>query len=629
MAPVLAGRYRLEGVLGQGGMGTVYRAEHLGTGRKVAVKVLAAELAKDPIFVQRFQQEARASVAIDHPGVVDVFDTGVAEDGSAFMVMELLRGETLGARLLRPDRLSVEDVVWIGSEALTALAAAHAKGVLHRDLKPDNLFLVSEPARAVKIVDFGISKLQSAANPNLTHTGMVMGTPTYMAPEQARGAKNLGPAADLYSMGVILYHALAGQPPFTGESLGEVMAKVLTEPFRPLAATRGDLPVELTRVVESLLAKDPAKRPSDASSVREALVAALPKVGLPTAATVMQPATTRRIRAASEPRTRKVIIASVAGLLVVGLVGWKLLANRGDPAHHPAADAKSDGKDASHPAASTASVSKPGDEFDQPISGLRYVLVSRGSFTPGCLDAASCGATPTKESGAFWVGKSLVSVKDYQVCVDGHRCRSLAKRQEGGALRRCNAEAARLDYPANCVTYSEAQSFCHWAGEGRLPTALEWEYAARSNGRAQPYPWGDSAPTGKRANFCDRNCAPAPSPSGAPTATPLRSEDDGYAFTAPVNSYPKGATDTGLLDMAGNVYQWTGTEARAESEGPGDDVLGALRNVVEGGGGAREVRGGSYESPPEALRTIASSSRDAQKWGPDLGFRCVLPLRSK
>jgi len=261
LGALLAGKYRIDALLGQGGMGAVFAAENLDLGRQVAIKVLYGDLARDESLAKRFRQEARAAAAIGHPGIVDVLDLGTTEDGAAFIVMERLDGETLGARILRMGRLPASMAVTLVAEALEALAAAHAKGIVHRDLKPDNIFLVTKPVPAVKLVDFGISKLQGAEDVGITTTGMVMGTPLYMSPEQARGHRDIGQATDLYAMGAILYTALCGEPPLSGSSYNELIAKLVTEEPARLETRRRGLPAPLVELVHGLLDKDPSVRP--------------------------------------------------------------------------------------------------------------------------------------------------------------------------------------------------------------------------------------------------------------------------------------------------------------------------------------------------------------------------------
>ncbi len=258
---LVGGKYLIDRQLGAGGMGAVYLAENTDIGRKVAIKVLHADFASNPDLIRRFRQEARAAAAIGHPGIVDVLDMGTTADGSAFIVMERLDGETLGARIEHLGRLAVKAACLVVADVLEALAAAHDKQIIHRDLKPDNVFLVERPVAITKILDFGISKLQGAEDVSLTRTGAVMGTPLYMSPEQARGAKDIGSPTDLYSVGAILYHVLVGTPPFSGETYNEVLAKLLMEPHRPLAEVRPGMPAALAQLVDAMLDKDANRRP--------------------------------------------------------------------------------------------------------------------------------------------------------------------------------------------------------------------------------------------------------------------------------------------------------------------------------------------------------------------------------
>lgn len=268
---LLGRKYRVERLLGAGGMGAVYLAENTDIGRKVAIKVLHPSFARDAKVLQRFRMEARAAGAIGHPGIVDVLDLGTTENGAEFIVMERLDGETLGARIKGNGHLRAEELVPIVCEVLEALAAAHDKGVIHRDLKPENIFLCARPVARAKILDFGISKFAGTENVSLTRTDSVMGTPMYMSPEQARGGKHIGPSTDLYAIGAILYEGLTGRPPVTGDSYNEVLANLIMEPHQPVAQVRPDLPAPLSALVDRLLAKNPADRPASAVETRELL----------------------------------------------------------------------------------------------------------------------------------------------------------------------------------------------------------------------------------------------------------------------------------------------------------------------------------------------------------------------
>ncbi|MBS2029717.1 MAG: protein kinase [Deltaproteobacteria bacterium] len=272
---MLAGKYRILDMLGQGGMGAVYLAENVDIGRKVAIKILRPELAEDPSALARFKQEARAATAIGEPGIVEVLDLGMLPDGGAYIVMERLEGETLRERLSRAGTVTPAEAVTLVASVLDTLVAAHDRGVIHRDLKPDNIWLTARPPPLTKILDFGISKFRGTEDMALTRTGVVMGTPLYMSPEQARGSKDVGPSTDIYSIGAILYEALSGQPPFPGESYNEVLAKLLTEQQRPLSALRTDVPPALGDLIEQMLSKTPPGRPPDAKTAARALRGAL------------------------------------------------------------------------------------------------------------------------------------------------------------------------------------------------------------------------------------------------------------------------------------------------------------------------------------------------------------------
>ena len=270
---LIAGKYRIEYMLGRGGMGAVYLATNEDIGRRVAIKVLLEDFAGDETLLRRFRQEARTAAAIGHPGIVDVFDLGTTAEGAPFIVMEALEGMTLGARIARDRRMEVAESLAIIAEALDALAAAHDKGILHRDLKPDNLFMVSRPVACVKILDFGISKLGSDSEEvSMTRTGAIFGTPLYMSAEQARGAKYVTAASDLYSMGAILFQMLAGRTPFVGDSYNELVAAVLNGPITSIGELRKDLPAALVTLIDHMLARDPAQRPSSVRVARTRLL---------------------------------------------------------------------------------------------------------------------------------------------------------------------------------------------------------------------------------------------------------------------------------------------------------------------------------------------------------------------
>ena len=272
---VLGGKYRLISLLGQGGMGRVFAAEHILLGRQVAVKLLHPALEGDAELAERFLREARSASSIEHPGIIDVLDADRDESGALYMVMELLQGESLSDFLKRKQVVDPPEAVELARQVLDALYCAHEQGIIHRDLKPDNIFLVAEGGRGsrVRILDFGISKAMSGGEEDLklTRTGVVLGTPHYMAPEQARGSQELDHRIDIWAIGVILYQMLAGHRPYPGSSYNEVMLKIAVDPVPSLAAAAPDLPPSLVRCVEGALEKDPSQRYGSVAEMVQAI----------------------------------------------------------------------------------------------------------------------------------------------------------------------------------------------------------------------------------------------------------------------------------------------------------------------------------------------------------------------
>ncbi|MEX2027203.1 MAG: serine/threonine-protein kinase, partial [Pirellulaceae bacterium] len=255
-------------VLGRGGMGIVFEAFDSHLQRNVALKVLDPELASDETARKRFCREARAAASITHENVVAVHQVGqAADDGLPYMVMQLVSGETLEQRLLREKKLPLKEIVRIGLQAAQGLVAAHAQGLIHRDIKPGNI-LLEPPGDRVKLTDFGLARI--ADDVKLTRTGFVNGTPLYMAPEQAMG-EAADPRSDLFSLGAILYEMCAGQPPFQGSSALAILKQIAEVKHRPLRDLNPDVPEWLAQMVDELLAKKPDDRYQSASDLAEVL----------------------------------------------------------------------------------------------------------------------------------------------------------------------------------------------------------------------------------------------------------------------------------------------------------------------------------------------------------------------
>jgi eukaryotic-like serine/threonine-protein kinase len=273
------GNYRSISLLGEGGMGAVYLAEHPGIGRRVAVKVLHKNYTRDEHLLARFLNEARAANAIRHPNIIEILDSGMLADGTPFLVMELLEGESLGVRLRQGGAMAIATAVDFAYQTASALGAAHAKGIVHRDLKPDNLFVVPDPhdtrRERIKVLDFGIAKLQqgSVADSVKTRTGTLMGTPIYMSPEQCRGTRAVDHRSDIYSLGVIFYEMLVGQPPFVSEGFGDLVNMHLNVPPASARSKRPEIPLAVDALVLKMLAKNPEDRYAEMTEVQGALKA--------------------------------------------------------------------------------------------------------------------------------------------------------------------------------------------------------------------------------------------------------------------------------------------------------------------------------------------------------------------
>ncbi len=271
---ILAEKYRVESVLGSGGMGVVVLAEHIELREKVAIKFLLDEAAENSELSERFLREARAAVKIKSEHVVRVLDVGRLPSGSPYMVMEYLEGEDLSQRLER-GRVPVEDAVDYVIQSCEAMNVAHRSGIVHRDLKPANLFLTQRPdgSPIIKVLDFGISKVSTAEAVvlSLTHTQAMMGSPLYMSPEQMRSSKDVDRRTDVWSLGVILHELISGELPFSGSAFPEVLLKVMTEPAPSLCALRPEVPKALASIVQRCLAKAPEERFSSVAALAVAL----------------------------------------------------------------------------------------------------------------------------------------------------------------------------------------------------------------------------------------------------------------------------------------------------------------------------------------------------------------------
>jgi serine/threonine-protein kinase len=417
------GNYKITAEIGHGGMGIVYLAEHPALGRKAAVKVLHARMAAEPSVVSRFFHEARASTAIRHPNIVEVYDYGTLPDGASYIVMEYLEGENLAARLNNVGRLPLRLALDFASQAAGALAAAHAKGIIHRDLKPDNLFVTPDPrapsSEQIKVLDFGIAKLAASVDSafsHKTHTGAMLGTPLYMSPEQCLGVKEVDRRTDIYSLGCILYEMLCGGPPFESEGFGALVNMHVNQPPDPPSQLSPQVSPGVERLILKMLAKKADERFQSMEEVQEALSAEVaraptyrpgdtpPPLGQPrrysSSATTLS-AAAAATAATVPPRggSRRALGIGVVAVGVVAVVGVVAMRRAPSSAAAPAAPGPAAPVvSAPNPPAAPAAVPVPPSVAAAPVTAaaVEVVLDSNPAGALVSAEGVAIGTTPMK-----------------------------------------------------------------------------------------------------------------------------------------------------------------------------------------------------------------------------------------
>jgi serine/threonine-protein kinase len=540
MIPELAPGWRLLREIGRGGAGVVYLAKAR-DGKDVAVKVLTKGATRD--VIERFERERRLLGALTAAeGFVPLLASGRGP-GGPFVVMPYLPGGTLRDRLRRGP-LSIDETVALARSLATALAHAHERGIVHRDVKPENI--IYDATNAPLVADLGLAKHFSTATPGasqsvaLSKTGEFRGTPGYMAPEQAAESRDAGPEADVFSIGAILYEALAGVPAFGGESVMALLENVAAGRFRPVTALRRDAPPGLVHVIETALAPDPAVRFPDAGALLAALDAPPPPRG-----------------------RRALVLLGTLVLVLVAAIGLVAAKSATPPAPSPATTAPV----ATRPSEPTSALRLAGktvpaaDGKEVPLglyrlpdgTDMELVEVPAGAYLSGtdardAPDAERPRRTRTLDH-AVWIGRNDVTWNQF-----------LSYCKATGAREPEKTYWSRGTHPVVNVTLEQARAYCAWAKLG-LPRDAEWEKAARgADGRS--YPWGDEWRT-DRCNFADSRAPASYLVQGGMNFEIKRDKnaDDGWPFTSPVGTYPGGVSPVGALDMAGNVWQWCEIDA--------------------------------------------------------------------
>jgi len=376
----LSNRYLVTRKVGQGGMGAVYEATHTLIGKRVAVKVLLEKYAQREAIVARLKQEAQLASSIGNEHIIDITDFGTTDDGRTFVVMEFLDGESLAECLARETRLGEKRILKVIAQATAALAAAHAKGIVHRDIKPENLFLLRRKDEDfVKVVDFGISKSLRASSeeeeqPKLTQTGMVLGTPLYMSPEQARGDDMLDARVDVYALGVIMYEAATGRVPFIGNNYLSVISQVLNEQPKSPRELRPELSEEFEAVLLRAMEKDRTERYGSANEMLADLTALLDD---PTHSTERAKITGPRKRRLPRKDSLKGIVWAAGIAMIIAAIAVTVKMMMAGPEPKPVVAASVDaGVSVPIDAAASATVDAPADTE---MMDLKIITVPAGA----------------------------------------------------------------------------------------------------------------------------------------------------------------------------------------------------------------------------------------------------------
>ncbi len=678
--------YEVLKLLGGGGFGVVYLARDTDLKRLVVLKMLHPHLAAQPDMVRRFVQEARAMARLDHVNIVRI--NQVKNDAQQpFFEMEYIEGQTL-AKYRASQVFSLRQVIPIIKQIAAALDAAHQQKIIHRDVKPDNVLV--KPNGQLKLTDFGIIKLLESTETLHPSTQGIIGTPSYMAPEQADLSRRqeIGPGCDIYALGVVTYELLTGHLPFKGTSYHTILGAHVTQPPPDPRTFNPFLTESTAQVLLKVLAKQPANRYLSATAFVNALeleaasggaghqsrISSLSRDGAsqvaPASAPLVEPTensvatiSDKTAHTVSQPLAPQKQIAwpmaiglgsVIMIIILIAVFARPLIFDTPDSAEPaiviasteaPAKQTKSPAKPTEGLASLTEVPANPTDVPPASMStlgigstmqgqdGMTLLYVPEGEFLRGSKDNDPDGLDNEKPQrsiflDAFWIDQTEVTNEMFARFVDdtGHQTKAeeagwgYAFTEEtwevtdGAEWRHPQGPNSSIEgleqHPVVQVSWNDAKTYCEWTGR-RLPTEAEWEKAARGTD-SRSYSWGNEEPASNLVNFCDKNCS---NPNSK-----IDSLDDGYEFTAPVGTYPDGASPYGALDMTGNVWEWN-ADWYAESyykDAPEQNPQGPDT------GEQRVLRGGSWYDGMQKLRVIARDSYHPTNRASDYGFRCAV-----
>ena len=623
------GRYQIEAHLGAGAHADVYRATDPLLKRTVALKVLKPALIADEHAFARFTRETQVLASLVHPHIAWLWDMGKA-DGSYFIAMRYVDGKSLDKVIAERGRLPWKEALNLVEQVADGLQFAHEKGLVHRDVKPQNI-IVSETEGAV-LTDFGL--VRAIASSGMTTTGAMLGTPHYMAPETWE-SEDVDPPADQYSLACVLVEMLTGKILFDGKTPPIMMGKHI-KPLELPSSLGNGVPAGVEAVLRKALARKPAERYASMKEFSAAL--AVPQVKKPAPVTkaigvqvgegAQSGSRKRTTRPGTHPPSQITIDVPkkdpikwyiAAGLAVVALIVL-IMQNNGRstpvPTETPVPAATETPSNTLAPTFTPIKVFTPTitprPEELTDTKGVTMLLVPASEFTMGSHGFDNEQPIHTVYLDAYYMDKYEVTNGLYKVCVEARACQppgSIGSHTRSSYFGNSEFE----DHPVIYVDWDMAKTYCEWRG-ARLPTEAEWEKAARGTD-ARIYPWGNEwdVRSTKRLNFSDKN-----DPAGASDTV----ADDGYADTAPVGSYPRGASPYGLHDMAGNVWEWVSDWFGVfyYQGSPNSNHLGP------GSGYGRGVRGGSWHDIDITVRSSGRYWFEVSFAYSHIGFRCSRSL---